>query len=260
MLEDAGTQAGAAGTLASVQHSLHVDEHRLPRGYIIDQGKTEHVQGDTFRGEHVFRTQRTLPGADHQGPDTEGVAETQYPIVHDQAHCGITPATALVNRSYRGEDILRTRAQFAQGLHLVGEYIQQYFGVGVGVQVTQVVLEQLAGQLFGVGQVAVMRQGDAVGRVHVKRLGQGCTGAAGGGIAHVADADTAAQLLHMVLAKHITHQALALALAETTAITGHDTGGVLAPVLEHGERVVNLRRDIGFANDSNQATHALLPL
>ena len=52
----------------------------------------------------------------------------------------------------------------------MSEHIEQYFGIGVGVDVTQVVLEQFTFQLFGIRQIAIVGERDAVRRVHVERL------------------------------------------------------------------------------------------
>jgi len=49
--------------------------------------------------------------------------------------------------------------------------IEQHFRVGIGIDVTAVILEHLDLELFPVGQVAVMRKRDAEWRIDVKRLG-----------------------------------------------------------------------------------------
>ena len=53
----------------------------------------------------------------------------------------------------------------------MGEHVEQHFRIGIGVDVAQIGSEQVAAQLIGVGQVAVVRQGDAVGTVYIERLG-----------------------------------------------------------------------------------------
>ena len=195
--------------------------------------------------------------AHNQGANAQGIAKSDDTVIDHQSHGGIAAATALVHRGDRREYVLGGWAQLAQGLQFVGEDIEQYLGVRVGIEVAQIVLEQFLRQLLGIGQVAVVCQGDTVGGVHIERLGQGCAGAARGRVAHVADADSAAQHLHMVLAKHVPHQALALALGKPTAAAGHDPRGVLAAMLQHRQRIVNLGGNIGFPNHSNQATHRL---
>jgi hypothetical protein len=49
-----------------------------------------------------------------------------------------------------------------------------------------------------------------VRRIHVERLSLGGAVASGGGISHMAHADVALELLHVVLLEHVAHQALPL--------------------------------------------------
>ena len=57
-----------------------------------------------------------------------------------------------------------------------------------------------------------MCQGYTVGRIDVKGLGQCSTGTALGGVANMAKAKGAEQLGHVLAAKYVPDQALALAL------------------------------------------------
>ncbi|MNY83218.1 hypothetical protein D3C86_2258370 [compost metagenome] len=56
-----------------------------------------------------------------------------------------------------------------------------------------------------------MRQGDAVGRVDVERLGLSRGRTARGRVTHMANAHVADQALHVTLMEHVTHQAIVLA-------------------------------------------------
>jgi hypothetical protein len=94
---------------------------------------------------------------------------------------------------------------------LVREHVQQDLGVRVRVQVAMIVLLDEAFQLVGVHEVAVVREADAVGRVHVERLRFGKTRAARGRIAHVPQAHVTGELDHVPLEKHVADQAVALA-------------------------------------------------
>ena len=88
-----------------------------------------------------------------------------------------------------------------------------------------------------------MREADAVGRVDVERLRLGRAVAAGRRVAHVADADVALQLQHVPLLEHVAHQAVVLAQEQRALVLGHDARRVLAAVLQHGQRVVDLLVD-----------------
>ena len=118
-----------------------------------------------------------------------------------------------------------------------------------------VLADQDLGELGGVGEVAVVPEADAVGRIDVEGLRLGGAVAAGGRVAHVADADVALQLEHVVLLEHVAHQAAALAHVELALGRGRDAGGILAAVLQHGERVVEPLIDRAGADDADDAAH-----
>jgi hypothetical protein len=50
----------------------------------------------------------------------------------------------------------------------------------------------------------------------------------------MADAHVTDQALHMALVEHIANQPIILAQKQPAAMAGHDTGSVLAAVLEDG--------------------------
>ena len=158
----------------------------------------------------------------------------------------------------RPENIVGLGFKLAQLLELVGEHVKQHFGIRIGVQMTQVGAENFGAQLGGIGQVAVMCQGYTVGRIDVKGLGQCSTGTALGGVANMAKAKGAEQLGHVLAAKDVPDQALPLALQEFALLAGHDSRRVLAPVLEHGQRVIDFRRDIPITDYSHQSTHRFI--
>ena len=69
------------------------------------------------------------------------------------------------------------------------------------------------------------------------------------------DADAPFQQRHRLRVEHVAHQAVALVHAQAGAVHGGDAGGVLAPVLEDGQAVVQLGRDFALADDSDDAAH-----
>jgi hypothetical protein len=72
----------------------------------------------------------------------------------------------------------------------------------------------------------------------------------------VAHADRALELLHVTLLEHVTHQAHVLAQVQLAVVLGHDAGRVLAAVLQHGQRVVELLVDGAEAHDTDESAHA----
>ena len=102
-------------------------------------------------------------------------------------------------------------------------------------------------------------EADAVGRIHVERLRLGGAVAAGGRIAHVADADVAGELEHVPLLEHVAHQACALARAQPPLEGGHDAGRILAAVLQHRQRIIQALIDGTGADDADDAAHGAQP-
>ncbi len=153
------------------------------------------------------------------------------------------------------EDVLFGGAQLALTGQLMGKHVEQHFGIRVGIDVPQVRLVQLLGQLLDIGQVAVVRQGDAVGGVHVERLGLGRGRGAGGGITYMAQPHGADQALHVPLVEHIANQTVFLAQEQPVPVAGHYAGGVLAAMLQDGQSIVERLVDVRLAHYANNATH-----
>ncbi|MNN67152.1 hypothetical protein D3C81_1827720 [compost metagenome] len=103
-----------------------------------------------------------------------------------------------------------------------------------------VAAEHFLAQLLPVGQVAVMRQDDAVRGVDVERLRLFLArGRAGGRVAHLADARGARQAAHVAGTENVAHQAVGLVHVESTAVGGGDAGSILSAMLQQQQAVVN---------------------
>ena len=259
VLEDAGRVLRILRALAGVEATVFGDVHRLARLQITDQGEAEYVEGDALGGDHVLHAVFGVTLAEDDGTDGVGIAEADDAVAGDHGHHGVAATAALMNLGDRGEDVVLGRLQLVAHRQLVGEDIEQHLGIGGGVDVAQIGFVDLAGQLLDVGQVAVVRQGDAIGRVDVERLRLGGAGAAGGGIAHVGDAHMADQVLHVPLLEDVADQAVVFAQEEFTVQAGDDTGGILTAMLKDGERVVQRLVDVRLAHDTYDATHVTRP-
>jgi hypothetical protein len=99
------------------------------------------------------------------------VAKSHDAIAHDQRHHGIAAPAAPMHGGHRREDCPRRQLVCRLLLEFVGKHVEQGFAVRAGVQMAPVLLDQQGFQLIGVGQVAVMRQRDAIWRIDVKGLG-----------------------------------------------------------------------------------------
>ena len=107
----------------------------------------------------------------------------------------------------------------------------------------QIVPEDLELEGIRVDEVAVVGQRDAVGRIDVERLRFRRGVPARGRVAHVADAHGAVKRQHMAGAEHVPNESAALALMQAFPVPRHDARGILAPVLERGQGVIEILID-----------------
>jgi hypothetical protein len=147
-----------------------------------------------------------------QRTDAVRVAEGEQAVAGDQRHHGVRAAQALVHVLDRGKHLGRVqRHATRRALQLVREHVEQHLGVALGVGVAVVGGEQLRTQCVRVGQVAVVHQHDAEGRVHVEGLRLFfAVRVARGRVAHLAQAHVARQRAHVAGAEHVAHHALGL--------------------------------------------------
>ena len=207
VFEDAGRVAHGCDALLGMQPALLVDEHRFARGDVAHQLERQHIERDALGGQHVFGAARRAPLAEHQRPDAVRIAKAQDPVTDDHGHDCVTATAPAIHCARSSEDVGRRHARGAHALQFRGKHVQQHLGIGLAVQVTPILTDQHLGELGGIGQVAVVREADAVGRVHVERLRLGSAVTAGGRVAHVADT-------------LITQQARACAVARTRRAPG----------------------------------------
>src|SRR5437899_2444950 len=255
VLEDAGGVARRRDALLRVEPALLVDEHRLPRRHVAHQAEREGIERHALGSEHPFGAARGAALAEHQRADAVRVAKAEDAVADDHRHHGVAAAAAAVYRGERGEHVRGRHASGADPLQLGSEDVQQHLGIRGGVEVTAVLADQDLRELGGVGEVAVVPEADAVGRVDVERLRLGGAVAAGGRIAHVADADVALELEHVMLLEDVAHESAALAHVELALAAGGDAGGVLAAMLQHRESVIETLVDGAHSDDADDAAH-----
>src|ERR1700733_9330185 len=257
VLEDARRVPRGGDALLGVQPALFVDEHRLPGRHVAHQAERQAVERHALGGEHPLGAARRAPLAEHQRADAVRVAKAEHSVADDHGDHRVAAAAAAVERRQRREHVRRRDARRADALQLGGEHVQQHLRIGGGVQVAPVFADQDLGELHGIGEVAVVAEADAVGRIDVEGLRLGGTVAAGGRVTHVADADVALELEHVMLLEHVAHQAAALAHAQLPlARGGSDAGGVLAAVLQYRERVVEPLVHGAGPDDAGDAAHS----
>ena len=169
------------------------------------------------------------------------IAEGEHTVAGNQRHHPVCAAHLAVERSHGIKHIAHFQLAAAADhvLQLAGQHVEQHFGIGAGVDVAQVAAAQISLKLFGVGEVAVVRQHDAEGRIHIKWLRFSTAACvAGGGIAHMGDASVAHQVAHIARAEHIAHHAGVFMHMEHLTLGGDDARRILSAVLQHLQSVI----------------------
>jgi hypothetical protein len=238
-----------------VQVAAHIDQHALAGGDISDQLEAVDIQRDALGGDHVLRAAVGLALAVDRRADAVGVAEAEQAKARDHRHGRVAAATTTMHALNGAEDVVLVDPQAVLRLQLMREHIEQDFRIGLGIDVAQILDEDVLLQLLGVGEVAVVRQHDAVGGVDIERLRLGGTRQTGGRVADMADPHIAAQVHHMLVAEDVSRQARLLAHEQTVAVAGDDTCGVLPAMLQDQQGVVERLVDGLLGDDADDAAH-----
>ena len=245
------------GALAVMHFAALGDNQRFAGFQVAHDGEPLRFQRDRLAGNHVFMP--AVFGVAHavdNRADGERVAEGDETVAANHRNHGIRAAHAAVGGGDGVEDDFRRGPQLLLALDFVGEDVEQRFGIRMRVDVAQVALVNGADELVGVGEIAVVGKRDAVGRVHIERLRFGGARSAGGRVAHMADAVIADKTLHLALAENIAHETVVLVQEKAPVrVAGGNTGGVLAAMLQDGQRVIQRLVYKGFAHNAHNAAH-----
>ena len=179
-------------------------------------------------------------------------------MASDQGNHRIRATNPQVHLAHRGKHIGRIQRQTSRGfIDFVRQYIEQHLGVALGVDVAVVGAEQLCLEGLRIGQVAVVHQHNTKRGVDIKGLGLFvAVGVASGRVAHLAQTEVARQRAHIAGAKHIAHHALGFVHEELAVLLGHDSGGVLPPMLQEQQGVINQLIDGRVTDKANDSTHS----
>jgi hypothetical protein len=116
---------------------------------------------------------------------------------------------------------------------------------------------ELVPELVGVGQVAVVADGQRAARVvDGEGLGVLDVGAPGGRVADVADGDAPGELGELVLREGVLHEAHRAVRVERLAVGRDDAARLLPAVLERVQTEVGHVGRLGMTEDAEDAAHA----
>ena len=141
---------------------------------------------------------------------------------------------------YRGENRRRVELVIRGALlQFMRQDVEQHLGIGIGIDVAQVLPEQLAFELVGIGQIAVVTEHDTERRIDMWAADSPARPRrAGGRITRVRDAACAEKAAHIASAKYVAHHAAALVHMECRTLGGNNAGCVLAAMLQHQQTII----------------------
>ena len=170
VLEYTGVKVGFLSALLGIKRAIGFNVHRLTRRDVPHQFEARGTQRHALGGNHVLLTLFGLAHAITGRANAVGVSETDDAISGDHGYDRIGAAAAFVHGPNSRKNFFLGRVEFAQFLKLMGKHVQQDFGIRVCVDVAEIGAKQITTKVVGVGQITVVRQGNTVGAVDVKRL------------------------------------------------------------------------------------------
>ena len=244
-----------AGVLAAVDTAGLVDKDAFAGRYVAVHIEPQRIQGDALGRDHALHAGERPARAQRQWADAVGVAKCHDPVVDDHGHDRVGARTTPVHRLHGTQNGVGRQLVQAQSTQFMGEYVQQDFGIRVCIQMSAVMGDDQPCQLVGVDQIAVVSQGNSVGRIDIERLRLCHARRTRGWISNMPEPDLAPQTHHVVLLENIADQTVVLAQMQLTVRLGHDARGVLSPMLQVGQGVVDRLVDRTLADDSYNSAH-----
>ena len=237
--------------------SIFRDHNALTRGDVAHQAKAQALQGHRLRGEDVILARALITLTQDQRTNAVGVTKADDAKARDHRHAGISPLGPALQNAHRCEDRIWVEREATDGLlQLMGKNIEQHLRIGLGVDVTPITAVHVVLEFTRVGEVAVVTEHDAKGRIHIEGLGLLSThGTAGRGITNMADAHVAVEVAHVTGAKDIAHQARAPRQMNAFALGRGDARRILSTMLHEKQRIVERLIHRMGCNNSNDTTH-----
>ena len=224
---------GFLGALPALQLAMGINQYRLTRFHVAQHLEAQRVDGHAFGGNQILGALGRIVTADDQRPDPVRIAKGKQAVSGNHGDHSIGATNATMDTRYGLENGFCVDLIFGgRGLQLMGQHIEQHLRVGVGVHVAQVLQEHVLFQVFGIGQIAVVRQHQTKRRVDVKRLrfcGVECR--ARGRITTMTNAPISDQVEHVAGTKNVAHQSRALVHVKASALRCRYAGGILPAML-----------------------------
>ena len=252
-LENTGVEHGRLGALLRLHLALQVNKNRLAGSQVPLELVQRAFQGHRFTGQHDLV--RAAP--DTQRPDAKRIAKSQHPVPGNQRNHRIRALDAQMHLAHRFKQMRWLQGHASGGtFYFMGQHIEKHLGVALGVDVAVVHGKELVLERVRIGQVAVVHQHDAKRGVDVKGLGLFfAKSIARRRIAHLSQPALARQRAHIAGAKHVLDHALGFVHEKFIVLLRHDACGILPPVLQQQQGIVNELVHRCVADNADNSTH-----
>ena len=170
VFEDAGREHRILGALEGVYRSVSLDEDRFTRVDIANGVEAQDIESDILRCKHEVGSVFCFSLAVNQRPNSMRIAECQNPEARNHGNHAVGAPTPFMHPFDCLKNIFWRNAQLPKLVQFVGKNIEKDLGIRIGVEMPLILNKELMLQGFGIGQVAVMRQSDPVGRIHIEGL------------------------------------------------------------------------------------------
>ena len=141
MFENAGSDFRFRDAALCLQVAFFANENNFAGGDVPNQFETQDIDSDTFRSDNILGSQVGLALPEHDRPDPMRVAKTDDTDAGDHGDRGVTAAAAFMDTLDGTKNIVGVDAKLARALQFVSKNVEEYFGVGFGVYVSEVVLK-----------------------------------------------------------------------------------------------------------------------
>ncbi len=139
-----------------------VDEYRLAGRDVPLEVEAERIECHGLGCNHALDSVQRSAHAQDGRPDSVRIAKRDNAVTDDESDDGVGAGTAAmhaldgVEDTVYGKPVRRLRAE------LVSEYVEQNLRVRLRIEMPAIALDDVAFQLFGIHEIAVVRQAHAV--------------------------------------------------------------------------------------------------
>jgi hypothetical protein len=214
------------------------------------------VETYAFGGDCIRRDGTIVPVAVDERLDAVGIPEGYDTLIRDIPDDRIAASDLFIHAPDSTENVFRPQAFDVLLCKLLGKNIEDGLHIVFGVEPTFVLCIKNFFDLLIIDDIPVVSHYDSERRVDEEWLGFVVAVTAYRGIAGVADPDVSLQTLEVIFCKDVPYEAVSLFGVETSVISD-DSRGILSPVLNGQQSLIEIIERSVVPVDSDYAAHGL---